>query len=221
MRATSSQRLNLRPTSRSMPTSSKPHERWRAIEASLDASIRANTAWKPDCRRPRRAARSAAACRCPGRCGRGGRRPSPRRWCGTRRAPCTATASRSRRRSPISSVGSTRDDRRERPAAGGDPLLLILERARHEVERGSRVGAPRGCRSCGSASASPGDASRSVIDCVLASSTGADGSCGNAGNPVVDGTRRRRYASRLACGYDRAPAIALLAQSVEQRHGKA
>ena len=40
MTATSSQRLNLRPTSRSMPTSSKPHLAWRrrrGLAAGLDA----------------------------------------------------------------------------------------------------------------------------------------------------------------------------------------
>ena len=48
MRATSSHLLNLRPTSRSIPTNSKPHERCRAIEASLAAEMRANTAWNPE-----------------------------------------------------------------------------------------------------------------------------------------------------------------------------
>ena len=42
--------------------------------------------------------RRAAPCRCPGRCGRGRRRPSPRRSCGRRPAPCRARARRSRRR---------------------------------------------------------------------------------------------------------------------------
>ena len=46
--ATSSQRLNLRPTSRSMPTSSKPHVACRAARPSPPASMRANTAWNPD-----------------------------------------------------------------------------------------------------------------------------------------------------------------------------
>ena len=45
MMATSSHLLNLRPTSRSMPTSSKPHDRCRAIEASLEAEI---LAWAKD-----------------------------------------------------------------------------------------------------------------------------------------------------------------------------
>ena len=48
MMATSSQRLNLRPTSRSMPTSSKPHAACRRATPSPLAAIRANTAWKPE-----------------------------------------------------------------------------------------------------------------------------------------------------------------------------
>ena len=48
--ATSSQRLNLRPTSRSMPTSSNPHLACRARDAAPDASMRANTEWKPEAR---------------------------------------------------------------------------------------------------------------------------------------------------------------------------
>ena len=45
--AMSSQRLNFRPTSRSMPTSSNPHERCSATDGSRVASMRAITAWKP------------------------------------------------------------------------------------------------------------------------------------------------------------------------------
>ena len=47
MTATSSQRLNLRPTSRSMPMSSNPQRSCRAREAVPLASMRAITAWKP------------------------------------------------------------------------------------------------------------------------------------------------------------------------------
>ena len=44
---TSSQRPNLRPTSRSQPISSKPHLRCSAIDASWPPTIRAITEWKP------------------------------------------------------------------------------------------------------------------------------------------------------------------------------
>ena len=47
MSTTSSQRPNLRPTSRSQPISSKPHLRCRAIDASWPPTIRAITEWKP------------------------------------------------------------------------------------------------------------------------------------------------------------------------------
>ena len=47
MSTTSSQRPNLRPTSRSQPISSKPHLRCSAIDASWPPTIRAITEWKP------------------------------------------------------------------------------------------------------------------------------------------------------------------------------
>ena len=60
MRSTSSQRPNFRPTSRSVPTSSNPHDRWSAIEASWSPTIRAITEWKPCVRaRSTSSARSA------------------------------------------------------------------------------------------------------------------------------------------------------------------
>ena len=48
MTATSSQRLNLRPTWRSMPTSWNPHLLCKARDAVPLASMRAITAWNPD-----------------------------------------------------------------------------------------------------------------------------------------------------------------------------
>ena len=44
---TSSHRPNFRPTSRSVPTSSKPHAECSAIDASLSPAMRAITEWKP------------------------------------------------------------------------------------------------------------------------------------------------------------------------------
>ena len=44
---TSSHRPNFRPTSRSVPTSSKPHAACSAIDASLSPAMRAITEWKP------------------------------------------------------------------------------------------------------------------------------------------------------------------------------
>ena len=44
---TSSHCLNLRPTSRSTPTCSKPHRAWRAMLVSWPPTIRAITVWKP------------------------------------------------------------------------------------------------------------------------------------------------------------------------------
>ncbi len=45
--ATSIQRPNFRPTSRSTPTGAKPQARCRAIEGSLSPEMRAMTVWKP------------------------------------------------------------------------------------------------------------------------------------------------------------------------------
>ena len=70
IRRRSSQRLNLRPTSRSMPTSSNPQLACSAREASPLASMRAIIEWKPDSRATSISAR-AAPCRCRGRRGRG------------------------------------------------------------------------------------------------------------------------------------------------------
>ena len=54
-------------------------------------------------------------------------------------------------------VGRDRRRRSRRtPRAVGDPLLLVVQRARHEVERGRPCCRPRGCRSCGSARHRPG-----------------------------------------------------------------
>jgi hypothetical protein len=50
--ATSSHLPNFRPTSRSMPTSSKPHERWSAIEAEWSPTILPMIEWNP-CAMPR------------------------------------------------------------------------------------------------------------------------------------------------------------------------
>ena len=75
---TSSQRPCLRPISRSTPTSSKPHARCRAIDASLWPTIRAITVWKP-CPGPARPARRGRPARRRAHGGRGPRRPSSRR----------------------------------------------------------------------------------------------------------------------------------------------
>ena len=144
--ATSSQRLNLRPTWRSMPTSSKPHRACRArdgVAGGLDAGhhgVEARCA-----RRSRRGAR-AAPCRCPAPpCvpgdvdrvldGRASRRP----------APCRATARRTRPRIRRR-LG---DDGREGAGAGGQP---VPPGRRASEARGRTCwwpSAPRGCRSCG------------------------------------------------------------------------
>jgi hypothetical protein len=47
IRTTSSQRLNLRPTSRSRPTGWKPQAVCRAIEAAWSPTMRPTTEWKP------------------------------------------------------------------------------------------------------------------------------------------------------------------------------
>ena len=136
MTATSSQRLNLRPTWRSTPTSSKPHAACRHRDASPPASMRANTRGTPSRGRCRPARSSSSAPDAPARCGRGGRRPSPRRWCGRRPAPCTATATRSRRPDrPRAVTVQTATIARERPGPGGQPRPLVVERPRDEVER--------------------------------------------------------------------------------------
>ena len=138
MRATSSQRLNLRPTSRSMPTSSKP-QRWcsarDAVTGRLDAGedeVEPAALGDVEQLGEQQGADARAAD------GRAGRRSSPRRSCGRRPVPCRATARRSRRprrRRRRSCRRGSGHDRGERAGSGGDPLLLLVERPRHQVER--------------------------------------------------------------------------------------
>ena len=130
MTATSSQRLNLRPTSRSTPTRSKPQAACRArdaVAAGLDAGDHGVEAaglggveHGEQEGRPMPAAVPVAVAR----------RRSPRRWCGRRPAPCTATATRS---PTTSSVASDGDDRRRRR-----PSALASHARWSSSERGTR-----------------------------------------------------------------------------------
>ena len=147
---TSSHRLNLRPTSRSMPTSSKPHDSCRAIDASLAPEIRANTAWNPDAAATREqlvddqladALAVAVAAHVDGVLDAGAVRGA---------LLVRRQRRRSRRPRPVRRRIDGHDGG-ERTIAIGDPLLLLLQRSGHEVERGRRVATPRSCRSDGSA----------------------------------------------------------------------
>ncbi len=91
------------------------------------------------------ASRSARPCRCPGRDGRAARRPSPRRSCGRRLAPCTERATRTRPPIRRSRRRLRRARLTARRATTADPPTTA-SRGRTSRSR-SR---PRGCRSCAS-----------------------------------------------------------------------
>ena len=142
MSATSSQRSNLRPISRSTPTSSNPQrgvQRPRGLAGGLDAGehgVEAATA------RRCRAARSTSS------------RPMPSAVAvaahvdrvldaGAVRGALLVRRQRAepdhRRRLAASPSGSTATIAANAPAARRQPLLLVCQRARHQVERGRGV----------------------------------------------------------------------------------
>ena len=136
MRTTSSQRPNLRPTSRSPPISSKPHLRCSAIDASWPPTIRAITEWKPWSVPSAAGSRAAAARRRPG--------PGASRCTYTESSTVGAYAARglngeSDAKPSTVVVVVDRDDRRMAARVLVDPLPLVGERARHEVERDRRL----------------------------------------------------------------------------------
>ena len=109
-------------------------QRPRGVAAGLDAAdhrVEPRLAW-----RPRPAAR-AAPCRCRARCGPGARRPSPRRSCGRRRAPCTARARRSR--PPDASRRRRRSRRTRRCAPPAIPAAARSSAGRCRTLPSSRV----------------------------------------------------------------------------------
>ena len=186
------------------------------------ASIRANTAWKPDAAATSSSSVSDQLADALTAAVAVGRRRSPRRWCGRRRAPCTATAT---------------------PKPTTDPRLVAGRRRRcaanaPDARRRSTAAAPRACAARGRTSPScadlvvvdRADRSASAVARRMASRSRDDRSrpvvhgraraSAQRGNRPWCGQRPRRYASRLARGLRRATE-ALLAQSVEQRHGKA
>ena len=134
MTATSSQRLNLRPTSRSMPTSSKPQRACSARDAAPTASMRAITAWKPDALATSSRRVSSAV-----------PMPSPPRGAVDvdrvldRRAVGRPLLVRRQRGEPDDRAAVVDgDDGREGAGAGGQPGLLLGERPGDEVERARR-----------------------------------------------------------------------------------
>ena len=151
MSATSSQRLNLRPISRSMPTSSKPQ-----LAVQRDATPRRwprcgrtphGTHWS----RRRRAVRRAAA------------EPMPSAVAVAADVDRVLDAGaiggallvRRQRREPrpprpSASSGSDGDDGREGAGAGGEPLPAGRAGCGAPGRRWPRCAAPRGCRWCGS-----------------------------------------------------------------------
>ena len=132
--ATSSQRLNLRPTSRSMPTSSNPQrgvERPRRVAAGLDAG---HDGVEADWSRRRRARRSSRSRPMPRPGGRAGRRPSPPPSCGRRPGPCRATARRSRR----PRRRRRRTTAEKAPERAASQARCSASGAGHQVERGGR-----------------------------------------------------------------------------------
>ena len=136
MTATSSQRLNLRPTSRSMPTSSNPQAAWsarEAVAAGLDAGHHGVEAGLGSATSTSASSRSVPTPR-PVRSRR--RTPSPPPSCGRPPAPCTATARRTRRPRRRRRLG---DDGAKAPDRAGQPGSLVVQRAGHQVERGRGV----------------------------------------------------------------------------------
>ena len=219
MTATSSQRPNLRPTWRSTPTRSKPHarvQRARRHAARLDAGdhgVEPRVTGDVD-----EAGRGAGA-RCRARCGRGARTRSPRRWCGRRPAPCTATATRSRRPGHRPAVTIEHGhDRAERPGPGRQPRPLVVERAGHEVERRGaggdlavvdrhdRLGVVGGRQSDGRVGHG-----RAMVIRRLAAEPEAPGGIVTRGGTLPASVRGSAALRNTA----------LLAQSVEHSHGKA
>ena len=145
--ATSSQRLNLRPTSRSMPTSSKPQRAWRARDAvarCLDAGHHGVEARRPGDLDQARSS-SAVPMPSPPRVAVDVDRVLDRRAV-RRPAPCTATARRTRPR-----CRRRRRRRWPRRRRTGRPARPPGRRASGGRGRTcSSPSSPRGCRSCGS-----------------------------------------------------------------------
>ena len=121
MSTTSSQRLNLRPTSCSRPTCSKPQAACRAIEASWPPTMRADHRVEAVVAGQLDEVRRAGAGRRPDPAGRAARRPSPRRSWSTRAGGDTASATRTPRprprRRPRRWPDGRPSARRSRPAA--------------------------------------------------------------------------------------------------------
>jgi hypothetical protein len=144
MTATSSQRLNFRPTSRSTPTNSNPHAACmeRCRPGRLDARhdrVETGVGGDADHVLHQRAADSHDAD------AHVTRRPSPPPSCGTQRAPCTATTMRSRR--------PRRRSTPPRPRRHPNVRRSSVAGRRGCARRGRRcwcASRPRGCRSPGS-----------------------------------------------------------------------
>ena len=234
MTATSSQRLNLRPTSRSMPTSSNPQRSCRARLAGptgLDAgqARRGTRRLWPTFHDVGR----AGGGRCP-------RRPAfashvhrvLHRGAVLQPAPRTATATRAPTTTPAPDDSSTATMAEERPRAGlANHARCSGERAGNEVERGRRGRDLEVWNTAWIAAASVTSARRMrrsatapdgywrplvpagiVLTSLFASGLGRQ-------PPVVAATGRRDAVGLAAAG--RGPVSALLAQSVEHSHGKA
>ena len=135
MRSTSSHRPNFLPTSRSVPTSSNPHDRCSAIEASWSPTILAITEWKP-CVRARATSSERSAL------------PTPLAAEGLRDVDRVLDGRRVRRAGPVGREGAEADDARadlgddERVHAGvlRHPLAVLGDAPFDEVERDRRPG---------------------------------------------------------------------------------